>query len=201
MDSPESEYRQLLARAEADPDVLAFWLGGSRSMGKATEYSDYDCCFVVAQDAYAAFKAELGLRDHHQMDWRPGIDLVAITFPILEAWPGRDYTFAHLKALVDKTGRAQPLIDAKGCVPEAEVEGAIHDALDHVVMHTHQARGRAGQQLFGVDEPQNLQLRVAGDRNDSTPIRPSWRRSPKLPSVARRRGASWTPPPAGTGRS
>lgn len=132
-------YAGLLDRAQRDPAVLAFWLGGSRGMGRPTEHSDYDCCFVVADEAYAAFKAEFGLSGHYKMDWRDGIDLIAVTFAMFEAWPGRDYTFARLKALVDKTGRAQPLIDAKGRVPTGEFPTVIHAALDHALNQAYRA--------------------------------------------------------------
>jgi len=58
-------------------------------------------------------------------------------FEAFAAWDsderGYRYGFAHLKALVDKTGRAQPLIDAKGCVPESEIGPFIHASLDHAL--------------------------------------------------------------------
>src|SRR5215469_10879986 len=122
--TPAETYAALRERAEQDPAVLAFWLGGSRGMGQPTEHSDYDCAFIVAEDAHAAFCAELGLTEPFQADWRPGIDLIVRTFPMLEAtaaWgtdeQGLAYTYAHLTAIIDKTGRAQPLIDAKARVP------------------------------------------------------------------------------------
>jgi hypothetical protein len=52
---------------------------------------------------------------------------------------GYRYTFAHLKALVDKTGRAQPLIDAKARVPPEEVARFIHGSLDHALNQAYRA--------------------------------------------------------------
>lgn len=139
-------YEDLLERARADPAVLAFWLGGSRGMGRPTEHSDYDCFFIVAEEAYAAFKAELGLDGPFQMDWRPGVDLIVRTFPMFEAFAGWDsdergyrYMFAHLEALVDKTGRAQPLIDEKARVPADVVASFVHASLDHALNQTYRA--------------------------------------------------------------
>lgn len=133
-------FEALLRRAQDDPNVLAFWLGGSRGVGRPTEHSDYDCFFVVDETAYPAFLSEFGLSGQYRMDWRPGIDLIAMTFPMLEAtapWTpaerGERYSFAHLKALVDKTGRAQPLIDSKACVPPDAVADFIHASLDHAL--------------------------------------------------------------------
>lgn len=139
-------YAELLQRAQDDPAVLAFWLGGSRGMGRPTEHSDYDVGIIVAEDAYDAFRRELGLDGPFQGDWRPGIDLAVRTFPMFEAFAAWDsaerglrYTFAHLQALVDKTGRAQPLIDAKGRVPPEAVAGFIHASLDHAINQAYRA--------------------------------------------------------------
>ncbi len=119
--------------------MLAFWLGGSRGMGQATAYSDYDCFFAIAEDAYAAFKAEFGLDGRYKMDWRPGIDLIAVTLPMIGAWPGRDYTYAHFSGMLDKTGQVRPLLQAKGRIAPDEVAQAVHDALDHALNQAYRA--------------------------------------------------------------
>jgi hypothetical protein len=139
-DTPAETYEALLRRAEEDPAVLAFWLGGSRGMGKPTRFSDYDVGIIVAEDAYQPFCRDLGFEGPFQADWRPGVDLMVRTLPMFEAFAawGTDeapyrYAFAHLKALVDKTGWAQPLIDAKACVPTDAVAGFIEASLDHAL--------------------------------------------------------------------
>jgi hypothetical protein len=139
-------YEALLQRAKDDPAILAFWLGGSRGMGRPTEFSDYDVGIIVGEEAYRAFCQELGLHGPFQADWRPGVDLAVRTFPMFEAfaaWGSAEapfrYAFAHLKALVDKTGRAQPLIDGKGCVPHDAVAGFIEDSLDYLINQLYRA--------------------------------------------------------------
>jgi hypothetical protein len=42
---------RLIARANADPDILAVLLFGSRARGEATPRSDFDVCLVLASDA------------------------------------------------------------------------------------------------------------------------------------------------------
>jgi hypothetical protein len=145
-ETPAETYAKLLRRAEEDPAVLAFWLFGSRGVGRATEHSDYDCFFVVAEDAYDAFRAELGLDAPFQAEWRSGFDLKVMTFPMLQAHAAWDsderwirYTFAHLKALVDKTGCAQPLIDSKACVPAQAVAPFVAASLDHALNQLYRA--------------------------------------------------------------
>jgi hypothetical protein len=139
-ETPAERYAALLDRARTDPDILAFWLGGSRGMGRPTEFSDYDIGIIVTEAAYAPFCRDLGLDGPFQADWRPGVDLMVRTFPMFEAFAawgsaegGYRYTFAHLKALVDKTGQAQRLIDDKARVPSGEVRGYIHACLDHAL--------------------------------------------------------------------
>jgi predicted nucleotidyltransferase len=139
-------YEDLLERARRDPAVLAFWLGGSRGTGRPTEWSDYDIGIIVAEEAYAGFRRELGLEEPFQADWRPGVDLVVRTFPMFEAFAAWDsdergyrYMFAHLEALVDKTGRAQPLIDAKARVPAGAVAPFVRASLDHALNQTYRA--------------------------------------------------------------
>src|ERR1022692_3174056 len=145
-ETPAETYAALLRRAEEDPTVLAFWLGGSRGMGRATQHSDYDCFFIVDEVADSSFRGEFGLGGHYQMDWRPKIDLIVTTFPMFEemaAWdsPERSfrYAFAHLKALVDKTGRAQPMIDAKARVPADAVADFVETSLDYLINQLYRA--------------------------------------------------------------
>ncbi|MFI4936451.1 MAG: hypothetical protein ACHP7N_17725 [Caulobacterales bacterium] len=145
-ETPAETYETLLRRAHDDTAVLAFWLGGSRGMGRPTEHSDYDCCFIVTEEAYEPFCAELGLSGSFQGDWRPKVDLKVMTFPMFEAhaaWNsderGYRYTFAHMRAQVDKTGRAQPMIDAKARVPEGEIEPFVAASLDHALNQLYRA--------------------------------------------------------------
>jgi hypothetical protein len=145
-ETPAETCARLLRRAEDDPAVLAFWLGGSRGMGRATARSDYDIGMIVAEAAYAAFCRDLGLEPPFQADWRPGVDLAVRTFPLFEAFAdwgteeaGHRYAFAHLKAAVDKTGRAQPLIDAKGRVPPEAIDGFVAASLDHALNQLYRA--------------------------------------------------------------
>jgi hypothetical protein len=109
-------------------------------MGRPTEFSDYDVGIIVTEAAYESFCREQGFDGPFQADWRPRVDLMVRTFPMFEAFAawGADeapyrYAFAHLKALIDKTGRAQALIDAKACVPADAVAAFIDASLDHAL--------------------------------------------------------------------
>lgn len=139
-------YETLLTRAHDDAAILAFWLSGSRGKGRSTEHSDYDIVILVAEDAYKAFCRELGLEGPFQGNWRRGVDLSVGTlrgFAATAAWDSPDrwgrYGHAHVRAIIDKTGEAQALIDAKACVPADAVPGFIHDSLDHALNQAYRA--------------------------------------------------------------
>jgi hypothetical protein len=132
--TPPERYAALLSRAHDDPNVVAFWLGGSRGMGWATAHSDYDCAVVLADEAPADQRREI------ESLTGPGLDLMVMTQAEFErhaAWGSSEawarYGYAHLTAIIDKTAGIQPLIDAKGRVPEGEVAGYIDASLDHLV--------------------------------------------------------------------
>jgi hypothetical protein len=103
-------------------------------MDRATEHSDYDC--VVILDDAAPDDVRRQIDSHRQ----PGLDLGVMTLSAFErhaAWGSAEawdrYSYAHLKPIIDKTGQLQPLIDAKGRVPAAEIRGFIDASLDYLI--------------------------------------------------------------------
>jgi hypothetical protein len=99
-----------------------------------TAYSDYDCAVVLDDSAPTAAR-----RDIQSLE-RPGLEIMVTSLGAFEryaAWGSPDawfrYSCVGLTALVDKTGRLQPMIDAKARVP-ADAAGAFIDAsLDHAI--------------------------------------------------------------------
>jgi hypothetical protein len=127
-------FDQLLQRAREDPNILAFWLGGSRGKGLATIHSDHDCTMIVADAALADYRARF-----HQVS-QSELDCVVMSLDELRAygeWGGPEawdrYSFAHQTVDIDKTGEVQALVDAKARVPAEARAGFIDAALDHYV--------------------------------------------------------------------
>jgi len=134
MDQTEAQFNKLLAAACADPNILAFWLDGSRGKGVITPFSDYDCTMLVKDEVLDEY------RNKYEQLGNPRIDLSVSTFDQFREYAGlgspqagHRYNFAHLKALVDKTGEAQKLIDEKGSVPSPEAPQIIRRALNHYI--------------------------------------------------------------------
>ena len=134
MNRTEALFSRLAEDARKDPNILAFWLDGSRGKGVITPHSDYDCTMIVKDEVLGDYREKyesLGNRE---------IEVGVLTFDLFRrhaAWGSPAawdrYNFTHLRALVDKTGEAQKLIDEKGSMPPAEIPKVIHQALDHYV--------------------------------------------------------------------
>jgi hypothetical protein len=138
---PEPIFYSLLNEARDDPNILAFWLDGSRGKGLETGCSDYDCTMIVEEKVSSQYVHRYGNLGS------PEIDLSVMTlsqFRNYAAW-GSDtawarYNFTHLSALVDKTGgEVQRLIDEKGKIPAAVKANFIAGALDYFINQTYRS--------------------------------------------------------------
>jgi hypothetical protein len=136
--SPEPTFYPLLNEARDDPNILAFWLDGSRGKGLETDCSDYDCTMIVEENVLCQYEcrySSLRLAE---------IDLSVMTlaqFRKYAAWDSDTawarYNFAHLSALVDKTGgEIQALIDEKGKIPAEVKAHFITGSLDYFINQT-----------------------------------------------------------------
>jgi predicted nucleotidyltransferase len=119
----DEQYQEMLAKAQNDPGVIGFILGGGRGKGAFTENSDYDIIIIASDEA----------KDRAVEIYEKAYDATEIIevrvrtlgeFKSLGAWGSDDswqrYHFAHLKAQIDRTGEVQKLIDEKGRIPEDE---------------------------------------------------------------------------------
>jgi hypothetical protein len=137
----EPMFYSLLNEARDDPNILAFWLDGSRGKGLETDYSDYDCTMIVKENVSSRYISRYNnLRSSD-------IDLSVMTlsqFRNYAAW-GSDtawarYNFTHLSALLDKTGgEIQRLIDEKGKIPTKVKAHFIGGALDYFINQTYRS--------------------------------------------------------------
>jgi hypothetical protein len=137
----QPRYFDLLALAKRDPDVLAFWLTGSRGKGRETAASDYDCVLIVRDAAFDAWRADHAGRERGRTDCSV-MTLVGLRAHAVwggpEAWDR--YSYAHVRVLVDRTeGLCQQIIDEKARVPAREIAGFIDRSLDHYLNQTYRA--------------------------------------------------------------
>ena len=133
-------FDDFLGTARSDDNIIALWLEGSRGKGFATAHSDYDCTLIVRDEALRDYRARFAGR-------RNDLDCRVMTLDEFRAYAGWDtaqrydrYNFVHLKALLDKTGDMQRLIDEKGRVPIDRVTAFIDASLDHAINQIYRAR-------------------------------------------------------------
>ena len=114
-------FKEVVEQARADDRFVGLFLGGSR--GKRADVrpdSDYDVRLVVTAPV-----PELdGPRGQH-------VDVGVMTLDRFRDYPEWDrYTLTRTKALVDKTGEIQRVIDEKGRLSEEETNSIPPLALD-----------------------------------------------------------------------
>jgi predicted nucleotidyltransferase len=125
------KFDYLLHMAKEDSNVTGFILLGSRGKGFENEYSDYDI-IIIAEDNFLEICKEKYEKEHSEK-----LDLGVLSLSEFEnyaEWSSQTswdrYTFSHVKALVDKTGEIQRMIDLKGQIPESVRNDVIADSLD-----------------------------------------------------------------------
>ncbi|HEX7757913.1 MAG TPA: nucleotidyltransferase domain-containing protein [Caulobacteraceae bacterium] len=135
----DGAFAAVLARARADEAVLGLWLGGSRGKGRPTVHSDYDFGLVVSDAGLPAWREQIATLPR-------GLDAALFTRPAFAAyaaWGGPQawdrYSFVGIKALVDRPGGIQALIDDKACIPPDAVSPFIDASLDHFVNQVYRA--------------------------------------------------------------
>jgi hypothetical protein len=124
-------FDRILDQARTDPNILGFFLGGSRGKGIITEYSDYDFVMLVKDDVLADYE------ERYRNPTDPKIEGWVVTlekFRNYAAWGSSTawdrYNYAHVKPLVDKTGDLPELLREKAAVPDAVRKEFVGGHLD-----------------------------------------------------------------------
>jgi len=133
MKSSERIFNLLHEEAEEDPNIIGFFLGGSRGKDFVTEHADYDVYIIVKDGLVKSYMKLLKERFpvHDFYIWVEdvtekleikdfgGIMVFSLSgfeehATIGTPFEWNRYNFTHLKAPVDKNGQIQKLVDMKG---------------------------------------------------------------------------------------
>ena len=132
----ESKYNEVFKKSEENPDIVGLVLGGSRakSLDFVTPKSDMDVYVIVSNNASAELRGEL---EFYKSEWFE-IRVMSVTEFYEHAKWGSEkewdrYNFAHNKAVIDKTGEIQKIIDEKGIIPKEAQERVLTDSLDSYI--------------------------------------------------------------------
>ncbi len=131
MTTPAEIFKGLCNEAKEDPNIVGFFLGGSRGKGFQTKYSDYDTYIIVKDNFISQYKEKYPFRKY------PGLDLIVFSYSQFEnyaLWGSAEmwdrYSFAHIKAIIDKNGKIQQILDKLAKVPEEHLSNFIAESLD-----------------------------------------------------------------------
>jgi hypothetical protein len=131
MDTPKKIFNKIFEEAKVDPDIIGFFLSGSRGKDFQTKYSDYDTYIIVKDDAVKDYKERYPFRKYE------GVDLIVFSYTQFKnyaPWGSPEafyrYSFAHVDALIDKNGKIQELLDKLSKVPENLLSKYIAGVLD-----------------------------------------------------------------------
>ena len=124
----KEEYELYLEKAQNDEHVLGIILGGGRGKGISTENSDYDVILITTDDGFDAVK-----KAYIKTEYIDAIPKSISEFREHAKSGTRTqynkYTFTHNKAVIDKTGEIQKLVEEKGVLESESTEKIIRDAL------------------------------------------------------------------------
>lgn len=128
---PDLSFEELVERARADERVVGLFLGGSRGKGaNVRPGSDYDVRIVGDAEEY---RTPRGTK----------LEVVVMSLEDLRNAPEWDrYTFTHVRAIIDKTGELQGILEAKGRLTAAESAERASLALDAYMNSLHRGLKR-----------------------------------------------------------
>ncbi len=136
----ELEFRKLKEEVGKDPNILGFFLSGSRGKGFEGEYSDYDVYMIVKDRESNAYKERYPRKLYEKMD----LMVYSLTeFREFASWKSPEwfarYSFAHVEVLIDKNGEIQKLVNEKARIPESHLAEFIRGSLDGYINYVYRS--------------------------------------------------------------
>lgn len=133
-------FDQLVKEAKEDPNIIGFFLSGSRGKNRHTMQSDYDIEVVTKDSVQKIYKEKYKQKNIEGFEF--------CVFSISEfrrhAEIGTDYdwdraSYTHLKPVVDKTGEIQKLISEKGKIPKDRIKKSVSRSLDAYINYVYRS--------------------------------------------------------------
>jgi hypothetical protein len=126
-----AKYSDLVARGEADPDVVGLILSGSLARSMGTAYSDADVYVVVSQSGG-------GWKTSRTSELDTIVISVEQLADVSDRW--QRYSYRGAKVLLDRLdGRVAALVRAQATLTSAEVEVWVREQLDGYINFVYRA--------------------------------------------------------------
>ena len=129
----EEKYNLLLEESKTNRYIVGLFFGGSRGKDKnfITRDSDMDVYIIILDTSPEEFKEKL---KKYRSEWLESRIMTLTEFRQYADWESNKkwdrYNFTHNKAIIDKTGEIQILMNNKGELPLEVQKDVISDALD-----------------------------------------------------------------------
>jgi len=133
----EVAFRALVRASQRDPNVVGLILSGSRGTGRETRFSDFDVELIAKDVAVAKLKER-----YQRFAPCSGSPLEVVVRGLREfrrhtdrvsegSWG--DYSYVHVKVLLDRTGSIKDLVRDKATIPPALRQEYVASQLDHYI--------------------------------------------------------------------
>ncbi len=140
MKSNKELFNEFVEEARKDPNIIGFFLSGSRGKGLATKYSDYDIEVIVKDKVANLYKKKykrnakppFGFTVFSLSEFKKYAEIGSLT-----EWDRASYT--HIKAIIDKNGEIQKLIDEKGKIPKDKIKKYVSGHLDGYINYVYRS--------------------------------------------------------------
>jgi len=127
------QFQRLVADAKADPNILGFFLAGSRGKGFENENSDYDPYMIVKDGVVKRYKKK------YESAKLENIHLSVLSlsdFRKYAAWEGPfsgdRYDFTHINIFVDRSNIGK-IVAEKGSIPKGKQKSFINSSIDSYI--------------------------------------------------------------------
>jgi hypothetical protein len=131
------KYQLILKESQEDDQILGLFFGGARGKSEEflTENSDMDIYVIISDNADEELIEKI---NNLQATEKFDLNVLKISEFIHYADWGTEkdwnrYNFTHNKAIIDKTGEIQKLMDEKGKLPNEVQRRVIEDLLDNYI--------------------------------------------------------------------
>ncbi len=131
MKSDKETFKEFVEEAKNDPNIIGFFLSGSRGKNRETKFSDYDIEVIVKDKVAKSYKNK-----YEKLTKPPfGFSVFSISefrkhAEIGSAFEWNRASYTHVKTNVDKNGEIQKLIDEKGKIPKDKIKKYVAGYLD-----------------------------------------------------------------------
>lgn len=138
--SYEKTFEEFVEEAKNDPNIIGFFLSGSRGKNRETKHSDYDIEVVVKDKVAKVYK------EKYQKKNKPpfGFSVFSLSEFKKHAEIGSPFewdrpSYAHVEAIVDKNGKIQKLIDEKGKISKNKIKKYVSGHLDGYINYVYRS--------------------------------------------------------------